>query len=95
MSHTKKVQFCWIPSHIGIQRNHEAYSVAKSAQNIASNKNSKIPYTGLKPKELATAVEQKYLKQALSNATHLRRKNRSWYEWRRGDHPNINMHRLF
>ena len=50
MSHIKKVIFCWIPSHIGIQENHEADLIAKSVLDMIPNKNSKIPYTDLKPK---------------------------------------------
>ena len=50
MGHTKKVIFCWIPSHIGIHGNHRVDLIAKSALDMAPNKNSKIPYTDLKLK---------------------------------------------
>ena len=50
MNHSKKVIFCWIPSHIGIQGNNKADSLAKAALKIVSDKKSEIPYTDLKPK---------------------------------------------
>ena len=48
--HSKKVIFCWIPSHIRIQGNDKADSLAKAAINITPDKNIKTPYTDLKPK---------------------------------------------
>ena len=48
--HSKKVIFCWIPSHIGIQGNDKADSLAKAAINMTPDKNVKTPYTDLKPK---------------------------------------------
>ena len=42
--------FCWIPSHIGIQGNDKADSLAKSALDMIPDKNYKIPYSDLKPK---------------------------------------------
>ena len=50
MNHSKKVIFCWIPSHIGIQVNDKVGSWAKAALNMVSDKKSKIPYTDFKPK---------------------------------------------
>ena len=41
---------CWISSHIGIQENHKADSIAKPAQDMEPDKNYKIPYTDLKLK---------------------------------------------
>ena len=38
MNHSKKVIFCWIPSHIGIQGNDKADSFAKAALNMVSDK---------------------------------------------------------
>ena len=46
---SKKLIFCWILIHIGIQGNHKADSVAKSTFNIIPDKNSKVLYTKLKP----------------------------------------------
>ena len=40
ITHNKKVIFCWIPSYIGIQGNHKANSIAKSAFDMISDKNS-------------------------------------------------------
>ena len=48
--HSKKVRFCWIPSHIGIQGNDKADSLVKAAINKTPDKNIKTPYTDLKPK---------------------------------------------
>ena len=48
--HCKKVIFCWIPSHIGIQRNDKADSLAKDAINMTPDKNIKPAYTDLKTK---------------------------------------------
>ena len=48
--HSKKVIFCWIQSHIKIQGNDKADSLAKAAINMTPNKNIKTPYTDLKPK---------------------------------------------
>ena len=50
MNHSKKVIFCWIPSHIGIQGNDKADSLVKATLNMVPDKKSKIPYTDLKPK---------------------------------------------
>ena len=47
MSHSKKVIFSWIPSHIGIQGNNKADSLAKAALNMVPDKKSKIPYNNL------------------------------------------------
>ena len=47
---SKKVIFCWIPSHIGIQGNDKADSLAKAAISMTPDKNIKTPYTDLKPK---------------------------------------------
>ena len=38
MNHSKKVIFCWIPSHIGIQGNDKADSLAKAALNMVPDK---------------------------------------------------------
>ena len=43
----KKVNFCWIPSHIGIHGNNEADELAKSALEFEIVK-FKIPSTDLK-----------------------------------------------
>ena len=48
--HRKKVIFCWIPSHIGIQGDDKADTLAKSAISMTPYKNIKTPYTDLKPK---------------------------------------------
>ena len=48
--HSKKMIFCWIPSHIGIQGNDKADSLAKAAINMTPDKEFKTPYTDLKPK---------------------------------------------
>ena len=42
----KMVNFCWIPSHIGIHRNNEADKAAKSALEFEIIKFN-IPLTGL------------------------------------------------
>ena len=49
MNHSKKVIFCWILSHIGMQGNDKADSLAKAALNMVPDK-SKIPDIDLKPK---------------------------------------------
>ena len=38
MNHSKKVIFCWISGHIGIQENDKADSLAKAAFNMVPNK---------------------------------------------------------
>ena len=48
--HCKKVIFCWIPSHIRIQGNDKADSLAEAAINMTPDKNIKTPYTDLRPK---------------------------------------------
>ena len=50
MNHCKKVIFCWIPIHIGIQENNKADSLAKAALNIVPDKKSKLPYSDFKLK---------------------------------------------
>ena len=51
MSHSKKVIFCWIPSHIGIQGNDKANSLDKAALNMVPDKKKiKILYIDLKLK---------------------------------------------
>ena len=47
---SKKITFCWIPGHMGIQGNDKADSLAKAAINIPPDKTSKLPYTDLKHK---------------------------------------------
>ena len=47
---SKKIIFCWIPGHMGIQGNDKADSLAKAAINIPPDKTSKLPYTDLKHK---------------------------------------------
>ena len=42
--------FAGIPSHIGIQGNDKADSLAKATINMTPDKNIKTPYTDLKPK---------------------------------------------
>ena len=54
--HSKKVIFCWIPSHIGIQGNDKANSLA--AINMTPDKNIKTPYTDLKPKMKQTVTKK-------------------------------------
>ena len=50
MNHSKKVIFCWIPHHIGIQGNDKVDLFAKAALNMVPDKKSKIPYTDLQLK---------------------------------------------
>ena len=51
MNHCKNMIFCWIPSHIGIQRNDKVDSLAKAAlKMVPDKKKSKIIYNYLKPK---------------------------------------------
>ena len=42
--HSRKVIFCWIPSHIGIQGNDKADSLAKAAIIMTPDKNIKTSY---------------------------------------------------
>ena len=48
----KKIVFTWIPSHIGIEGNERADTLAKKALNlpIDPNKNPKLPYSDYRPK---------------------------------------------
>ena len=50
LKQSKKIIFCWIPGHMGIQENDKADSLAKAAINIPPDKTSKLPYTDLKHK---------------------------------------------
>ena len=50
---------CCIPSHIGIQGNEEADSLARAAVNMTADQNAKIPYTDLKHKTKKT-MKQKW-----------------------------------
>ena len=78
LSHTKKM-ICWIPSHIRIQGNHEADSVAKSVHDTRWKLQNTIHWlkTENQPstdKEITTLRGQKYPLQALPNTTHFKRK---------------------
>ena len=58
MGHTKKVIFCWIPSHIEVQGNCKADTVAKSSIDMVPDKNPKIWYTDLKSKISQTLTKK-------------------------------------
>ena len=48
LSSRKNITFCWLPSHVGIQGNEEADSVAKSSLEMQPSI-IKLPYTDFKP----------------------------------------------
>ena len=72
MNHSKKVIFCWIPSHRWIQGNNKVDSFAKAALNMVPNKKSKIPYTDQANnfKEMATIMEENPPQQAFPSTAH-------------------------
>ena len=77
MNHNKMVIFCWIPSHIGIQGNDEADSLAKAALNmVPDNKIKNTIYWSQTEnqannyKEMATIMEEKHPQQALLSTVH-------------------------
>ena len=50
LSKRKKIELCWIPSHIGIKGNEMADLAAKSAQTLNIDTHFRVPYTDLKVK---------------------------------------------
>src|SRR5688572_10133010 len=44
----KEVQFCWVPSHVGIRGTEIADAAAKAALQLPVSPNIKLPYTDLK-----------------------------------------------
>ena len=78
---SKNMIFSWIPTHIGIQSNDKAGSLAKAAMKMTPDRNIKTLYTDLKPK-IKQIVTQKMAKimgwtfshLVLLNTTHFKRK---------------------
>ena len=42
------VEFCWLPSHVGISGNEQADNLAKAGLNLDKPRRSKVPFTDLK-----------------------------------------------
>jgi ribonuclease HI len=67
----RRINFVWVPSHIGIAGNTAVDAVAKGGVSLPIS-NAEIPHTDLKPIEsrkklLATVMELGYQQQALQN----------------------------
>ena len=79
MNHSKKVIFCWIPSHIGIQGNDKADSLVKATLNMVPNKKNTLYWLQTKNqtnnyKEMATITGEKSPQQAFASTAHFKRK---------------------
>ena len=60
-SKLKKVQFCWIPAHVGIQGNEIADKLAKQAAKYPNVKFDSIPHSDLR-ETIRSHIKRKWQK---------------------------------
>ena len=87
----KKVQFCWVPSHVGIQENEVADQEAKEASLLPRITHKTLPHGDLKPlikKYIVDKWQRRWNSSLLPNNLKYKKIRESVQCWPSSFHPN-------